>query len=564
MFYLFLSLVQLAVTLVVGCYFYRQLKTQQDVLSPARKADSRAESERLARMRRVHLTQPLSERVRPSRMADIVGQEDGVRALRAVLCCENPQHVIIYGPPGVGKTCAARLVLEEARTLPYTPFAADAPFIEMDATTVRFDERAIADPLIGSVHDPIYQGAGQLGINGVPQPKPGAVSRANGGVLFLDEIGELHPTQLNKLLKVLEDRLVRFESAYYSPSDPHTPRHIHDIFQNGLPADFRLIGATTRPPEELPPALRSRCMEIFFRPLETEELAQIAEGAARKAGLLLGHDEALLTGRYAASGREAVNIVQMAAGLLRETGSQQITREQLEWVFECGHHAPRESAKAPCFTTPGHVTGLAVHGAQEGALLPIEAAALPGSGRIFVTGIVSEEELTASAGHTIRRRSTAQASAENAATLLRTLLPAFSQWDVHINFPGGAPVDGPSAGLAMTLAAWSAVTKTPIAQDLAMTGEISVCGDVLPVGGVGEKLRAAQKAGLRRAIIPTANDQTLYHGRGIEVMPVSTIGQALELAAAHAPVPLVQGKPAAPLAAAGRQGDAVALARETD
>ena len=58
-----------------------------------------------------------------------------------------------------------------------TPFAKDAPFIEMDATCVRFDERAIADPLIGSVHDPIYQGAGPLGVQGIPQPKPGAVSK---------------------------------------------------------------------------------------------------------------------------------------------------------------------------------------------------------------------------------------------------------------------------------------------------------------------------------------------------------------------------------------------------
>jgi len=79
--------------------------------------------------------------------------------------------------------------------------------VEVDATTLRFDERGIADPLIGSVHDPIYQGAGAYGVAGIPQPKPGAVTKAHGGILFLDEIGELHPIQMNKLLKVLEDRL---------------------------------------------------------------------------------------------------------------------------------------------------------------------------------------------------------------------------------------------------------------------------------------------------------------------------------------------------------------------
>lgn len=91
-----------------------------------------------------------------------------------------------------------------------------------------------------------------MGSAGVPQPKPGAVSRAHCGILFLDEIGELHPVQMNKLLKVLEDRKVFFDSAYYSKDNANIPQHIHDIFQNGMPADFRLIGATTRQPEELP------------------------------------------------------------------------------------------------------------------------------------------------------------------------------------------------------------------------------------------------------------------------------------------------------------------------
>ena len=98
-------------------------------------------------------------------------------------------------------------------------------------TCIRFDERSIADPLIGSVHDPIYQGAGAYGQAGLPQPKPGAVTKANGGVLFLDEIGELHPVQLNKLLKVMEDRKVFFESAYYSKADKNIPEYIQDVYK---------------------------------------------------------------------------------------------------------------------------------------------------------------------------------------------------------------------------------------------------------------------------------------------------------------------------------------------
>src|SRR5690606_13393919 len=199
----------------------------------------------------------------------------------------------------------------------------------------------IADPLLGSVHDPIYQGAGAMGVAGIPQPKPGAVTKAHGGVLFIDEIGELHPIQMNKLLKVLEDRKVFLESAYYSSEDHNIPQHIHEIFQNGLPADFRLVGATTRMPSEIPAAIRSRCVEIFFRALTPEEIARIAVNAAEKVGFPL-HDDALqVLTRYASNGREAVNMIQIAAGLVLAEGRKAISRADVEWVINCGQYSPR-------------------------------------------------------------------------------------------------------------------------------------------------------------------------------------------------------------------------------
>ena len=136
--------IQLLVTIVVGIYFYTQLR-QQRRAQPSNRRESGREYERLQKMRALKLSEPLAERVRPTKFSDIVGQEDGIKSLKAILCGKNPQHVLIYGPPGVGKTCAARLVLEAAKKSKGTPFLANAPFIEMDATCVRFDERAIAD-----------------------------------------------------------------------------------------------------------------------------------------------------------------------------------------------------------------------------------------------------------------------------------------------------------------------------------------------------------------------------------------------------------------------------------
>ena len=519
--------VQLLATAVMGIYFYTQLKRQRQS-QPRNGRESAREMENLRRMRGISLTEPLSEHVRPHRFEDIIGQEEGIRSLLAILCGHNPQHVIIYGPPGIGKTCAARLALEAAKQSPGTPFQPNAPFIEMDATCVRFDERAIADPLIGSVHDPIYQGAGPLGVAGVPQPKPGAVSRAHGGVLFLDEIGELHPIQMNKLLKVLEDRKVMLDSAYYNPDDTGTPRYIHDIFKNGLPADFRLIGAPTRSPEELPPALRSRCMGVFSRSLNPEEIARIASDAAARSGFSMGRVTASLVGQYAACGRDAVNMVQMAGGVAQLDGRKDILKSDMEWVIESGHYARQPGQEVSRENRVGRVHGLAVGGSHQGTVMEIEAVASPGTGRVRVTGIVEEEELGGGA-HTMRRKSTAHASAENVITLLRRLGYADERTDLHINFPGGAPVDGPSAGVAMAVAAVSALTGQPVDGSAAVTGEIGVQGNVLPVGGVPAKVEAARLAGLSKVYIPRDNAMERFRDAGISVLPLDTVQDALRV-----------------------------------
>ncbi len=542
--------IQLTVTVVVGLYFYRQLKEQKRQ-EPAVRRESNREMEKLNRMRAIRLSEPLAERVRPSSFEEVVGQADGIKSLQAILCGAHPQHVLIYGPPGVGKTCAARLVLEYAKKSDGTPFRSDAPFIEVDATCVRFDERAIADPLIGSVHDPIYQGAGPLGVQGVPQPKPGAVTRAHGGVLFLDEIGELHPVQMNKLLKVLEDRKVMLESAYYDPDDTSVPRHIHEIFKNGLPADFRLVGATTRSPSEISPALRSRCMEVFFRALTPLEIADIAAGAAKRAGYAMDRQEAETIGSYAACGRDAVNIVQMCAGLAQLEERKTILPQDVRFVVQSGHYAARPPQEADQTSRVGCVHGLAVYGVSQGALLDMEAVVTPGTGEVKVTGIVEEEEL-GQEGHRMRRKSTAHGSAENVRTLLDALGFPLGQRNLHINFPGGAPVDGPSAGVAMVVVAVSALTGRRVDGSAAVTGEISVQGKVKAVGGVAAKVEAARQAGLRRVLIPQENQAEAMLVEGMEVVCISEVREALRqlLLPAQIVADIPSPSPAAPLPAA--------------
>lgn len=525
--------VQMFFTVVIGLYFLNALKSQNSNKIVVNK-ENKKEMEKLEKLKQIKLTIPLTEKSRPGTFEEIIGQEKGIKALMAVLCGPNPQNVIIYGPPGIGKTAAARLVLEYAKKRKNSPFKEKAKFVEIDATTIRFDDRGIADPLIGSVHDPIYQGAGPLGIAGIPQPKPGAVTKAHGGVLFIDEIGELHPIEMNKLLKVLEDRKVFLDSAYYNAEDTNMPTYIKDIFENGLPADFRLIGATTKSPEEIIPALRSRCVEIFFRALLPDEIERISINAVSKVGLDISEEACNLIGKYCSNGREAVNLIQLACGIVINQDRKQVEVEDVEWVIENGQYTPRPELKI--FDKPliGCVNGLAVYGANMGVVMHIEASAKKVNlerGTLKITGIVEEEEIT-SYNRKIKRKGTARCSVENVLTVLENLYDiSFKDYDVHINFPGGVPVDGPSAGISMATAVYSAVTGKFINNKVAMTGEISLYGKVKPIGGANAKIAAAKKAGATKVIIPKENWQESFKNiKDIKVITVDYIEEVLEVA----------------------------------
>lgn len=477
--------------------------------------------QKLEAMDQISLTQSVMELLRPKTLTDIVGQERAVASLLAKLSSPYPQHLILYGPPGVGKTTAARLVLEAAKKRKLSPFGPEAPFVETDGTTLRWDPRDLTNPLLGSVHDPIYQGARRdLADTGVPEPKPGLVTDAHGGILFIDEIGEMDTTLQNKLLKVLEDKRAFFESAYYDPTDEKVPAYIRKLFEEGAPADFVLIGATTRDASSINPALRSRCAEIYFEPLTPEHIQTIVNNAVQRLNAQLAEGAAALISEYTIEGRKAINILADAYSLALERDEQVlITKEDIYKVAQVSRLSPYVTKKASDKCQVGHVCGLGVAG-YLGSVIEIEAIAFPAHEK--GKGTVRFNETAGSM---------AKDSVFNAASVVRKLTGQdIHDYDLHINVIGGGNIDGPSAGTAILTAIISAITDKAIRQDTAITGEISLQGKVRPVGGVFEKAYGARQAGISRLIIPQENAKDIpAHHLGLEIYPVDTAQEALEL-----------------------------------
>lgn len=490
--------------------------------------------EELERLDKIKLTQSVMELLRPKSLEEIVGQERAIKSLRSKLASPYPQHLILYGPPGVGKTTAARLVLESVRGRFPSPFASDAPFVETDGTTLRWDPRDVTNPLLGSVHDPIYQGAQKnLADIGVPEPKPGLVTDAHGGILFIDEIGEMDLMLQNKLLKVLEDKRAFFESAYYDPADEKVPPYIRKLFEEGAPADFVLIGATTRESSSINPALRSRCAEIYFEPLTPKHIQEIIRNAAKKLNVELDDGIAETISEYTIEGRKAINILadsySLALNRIKPKVSLEkdrkisgetikIDKKDIYEVAQVSRLFQFVTKKASDESIVGHIFGLGVAGFL-GSVIEIEAVSFPAheSGK----GTVRFNETAGSM---------AKDSVFNAASVFRSVTGKdLHDYDIHINVIGGGNIDGPSAGMAILAAIVSAVEGKKIRQNVAVTGEISLQGRVRPVGGVFEKAYGAKQAGIKTLLIPKENEKDIPKEHlGLEIHPVATAEEALK------------------------------------
>jgi ATP-dependent Lon protease len=352
-------------------------------------------------------------------------------------------------------------------------------------------------------------------------------------VIMLDEIDKLgtdfRGDPASALLEVLDPE----QNSAFSDHYLEVPFDLSKV----------LFIATANVLDTIPPALHDR-MEVIELPGYTEE--DKLEIARRY--LLPRQIE-----RHGLAGREPEipdeTLQEIISGYTHEAGLRNLERELgkvarklARRVVEQDHVPERidpsdlheflgpvrfEPEVAGRLHVPGVSVGLAVTQAG-GEILFIEASRSRGTGQLKITGSV---------GDVMRE------SAETAVALVRSLAPqlgieadAFTKSDLHIHVPSGAtPKDGPSAGNAIVTALTSLFTNRPVPPDLAMTGEISLRGRVLPVGGLKEKVLAARRAGITRVLLPSDNAKDLAdippdRLEGIEVHPVATVAEVLHLA----------------------------------
>jgi len=443
----------------------------------------------------------------------------------------------LVGPPGVGKTSLGQSMAR----------ATNRKFVRMSLGGVR-DEAEIRGhrrTYIGSMPGKILQ---NLAKTGVHNP-----------LFLLDEVD-----------KMAMDFRGDPSSALLEVLDPEQNATFNDHY---LEVDFDLsevMFVCTANSLNIPPPLLDR-MEVIRLPGYTEDEKlniarrylvpkQVKQNGLKNGELKLSDPAILDIVRYYTREAGVRNLEREVAKISRKavkqilldkvgkgTSSIAVTPRNLDKYLGVRRF---RYGKAEELDRIGQVTGLAWTEVG-GELLTIEAAVVPGKGKLLHTGQLGEvmQESIQAAMSVVRSR----------AATLGLDLDFYQKNDVHLHMPEGAtPKDGPSAGIGMCTALVSALTRIPVRSDVAMTGEITLRGEVLPIGGLKEKLLAAQRGGVALVMIPEENQKDLVEipdnikGK-LEIRPVRWIDEVLQIALTRQPVPRVEVPPEEPPAKPARR-----------
>jgi Lon-like ATP-dependent protease len=430
----------------------------------------------------------------------------------------------------------------------------EAPFIDATGT--------LSGALLGDVrHDPFQSGA-DLATPAHERVEPGAVHRANKGVLYIDEIRMLRMEEQQALLVAMQEKALSISGRSERSSGALTK-------SEPVPSDFILVAAGNLDSiQQMHPALRSRIRgygyEVYVntdmkdternrRKLVRFVAQEVRNEAKRDSGRSIPHfDRAAIgmilkeaqrrsgrRGKLSLRLRELGGLIRIAGDLASEDSSPltttvHVTRARaiakpLEQQI-ADRYLERQSEYAMLVNRGnriGRVNGLAVLGADSGlsdfsgVVLPVEAMVTPSQGRsgqVIATGGLSD---------------LAKESVTNISAVVKKLTGKdIKDYDLHVQFPGTHNVDGDSASITMATAIISAFEGIPIDQNLAMTGSLSVRGEVLPIGGVSAKIEAAVKSGIERVIIPRMNLQDVLidekYESMVEIISVDSLDEVLE------------------------------------
>lgn len=418
----------------------------------------------------------------------------------------------------------------------------EVPFV--DATGAK------AGALLGDVlHDPLQSGG--LGTPAHLRVVPGMIHKANGGVLFIDEISALSPKSQQDLLTILQEK--KFSITGQSEMSSGAM-----VRTTPAPCDFILIAAGNyNDLEKVHPAIRSRirgsgyeCHMNIDMPDTVENRNKVVQFVAQEIGKdkKIPHfskeavDEIIFEARKKATRKNSLTLkLRELGGLIRAAGDLAIEENKKIVTRDIVLRAktPAKTLEEQMVnkmmivkkdydifkttgTAIGRVNGLAVmNDSDAGLLLPIECEITPASskneGRIIATGQLG---------------SIAKESVENVSAIIKKLTGKdISNYDIHVQFLQTYNVEGDSASISIATAIISVLEGIPIKQDVAMTGSLSIRGEVLPIGGVTAKVNAAKRAKIKKVIIPESNKEDLVLApevaKDLEIIPVKTIWEVI-------------------------------------